>query len=146
MPNIDSFVSSYIRTLLWSETDEFGESLDVFDASDISPGSLVEIIGDCESFAALASQVFGDRVYCAEFAHNFCLTRNGHGAGFWDGDFDHLDSEPDVLAKLESDEFAFWTRGGIGYSKSGRALSAMAKSFGTQGLSISNDGRLYVHW
>lgn len=149
MPDSDSFVEAYIEMLLWSEHDlaedgSIGENFEDYDASDIAPDSLAEIKTDCAAFVALAERIFGTRVSSSSFAHNFCLTRNGHGAGFWDGDFDYLDSDPEILAKLESDEFAHWTRGTLGSSKSARTLTSMAKSFGRQSLYLGDDGRLHT--
>lgn len=55
----------------------------------------------------------------AAFGHDFALTRNGHGAGFWDRDSEGL---PRVL---------------------GEALTRVCESFGESNLYIGDDGRVY---
>ena len=53
---------------------------------------------------------------------DFWLTRNGHGAGFWDGDWDYRDyDEPD------------W----------GHALDKRAKTFGEYDLTVGDDNLIY---
>ena len=97
---MDAFTRQYIETALWSSTDDDDEPLDRnYDASDIHPDSLRRIVDDCERFQSLA----GDMILCDpdRAGHDFWLTRNGHGAGFWDGEWpDH----GDTLSEL-SDSF-----------------------------------------
>ncbi len=49
--------------------------------------------------------------------HDFWLTRNGHGAGFWDGDW------PEEI---------------------GKKLTAAAKKFGETDLYVGDDGKLHI--
>jgi hypothetical protein len=80
----DSFMLGFIECLLWSCTDEEGQGLDrQYDKEDIGKGSLEEIKQDCDDFQESQSELLEG--LDDDFAgHNFCLTRNGHGAGFWD--------------------------------------------------------------
>ena len=66
-----------------------------YDAGDLSPELLAHVIEDCAAFQrdqadllarAYASEVWicGERYNAACAGHDFWLTRNGHGAGFWD--------------------------------------------------------------
>ena len=93
----EEFLRSYIETALWSSTDDDGEPLDEeYFAEDIAPECLEAMREDCERFwAANAADLdvsnclqFGPDYGPAERAgHDFWLTRNHHGAGFWDGDW-----------------------------------------------------------
>ena len=67
---------------------------DNYSADDLSQEAFVRIVADCEKFQR---EQFDNITYenclrgghsTAEYAgHDFWLTRNGHGAGFWDGDW-----------------------------------------------------------
>jgi hypothetical protein len=87
-------------TLLWSESDDNGDSLDGLDAEP-SQELLDKIAADWDSFCsqaeamgfvpeehlAIALHPDNDSDAWNQAAHDFILTRNGHGAGFWDGDW-----------------------------------------------------------
>lgn len=56
---------------------------------DFAPEAFAKIIADCTQFqtahADLLERAYEARGYSDEYAgHDFWLTRNGHGAGFWD--------------------------------------------------------------
>lgn len=102
----DLFTQAYIEAALWAETahgspDEEEDDPDHhgtfdrsfqdcnYDASDLSPELLAHVIADCAAFqkdhAGLLERAYQLSGYDAEQAgHDFWLTRNGHGAGFWD--------------------------------------------------------------
>ena len=84
---LDKFTLAYIEAALWSETDDDGEPLDAkYSIENISSETLREMRTDCERFQAANREHIP--VGCEEQAgHDFWLTRNGHGAGFWDGDW-----------------------------------------------------------
>lgn len=79
-----------IREELEAESDEEESNLpDYFDwsYSDFDIKSLKEIIADCEGFMYECEEADIDleKDWGLEQAgHDFWLTRNGHGAGFWD--------------------------------------------------------------
>ena len=89
-------VDSCLHTLLWSSSDGEHESLETFDPS----SSLVDrVADDWEIFRHTLESCWGfDPRVCRNtdwpddgdpwdyVGHDFILTRNGHGAGFWDGD------------------------------------------------------------
>lgn len=107
---LDEFVQHYITAMLWAENDEGGHPLDDnYDWTDISPEAMERIREDCQKFLeraekliALASEDLARPHPCDSFeyaAHDFWLTRNGHGVGFWDGDWDtNDDGEEDAIA------------------------------------------------
>lgn len=123
---LDAFVSSYIETALWSSTDSDGTPLDdskYWDA-ELAPETLKRFETDCAKFQAEADPILNSitEYHAASLlsrqpiAHDFWLTRNHHGAGFWDGDY------PEPL---------------------GKQLTDLAHSFGECDLYVGDDGRIY---
>jgi hypothetical protein len=99
-PCPEEFFSAYVTTALWSSNDESddsgGEPLDAnYDRSDISDATLRAMRADCDAFYdANYDDLNREGVtYGPDFGQDglagrdFCLTRNRHGAGFWDGDW-----------------------------------------------------------
>lgn len=83
------FVDSYIETMLWSsiDVDNDDEFLDKsYSKKDISSEFMREIEKDCKKFIQENKEYIKDNMSRA--GHDFWLTRNEHGAGFWDGDWD----------------------------------------------------------
>jgi hypothetical protein len=113
------FFRSYVGTALWSTNDESdetgGEPLERnYDISDIADETLESMLKDCAAFyfanmghihcdgAPLANDLDGP-IGARESSmagHDFWLTRCGHGAGFWDGDW----PEPAATALNEAAE------------------------------------------
>jgi len=95
---------------------------------DLAPATLAKMSADCEAFQAQAGEIISaaietGAVKCGpdfnereRAAHDFWLTRNGHGAGFWDGDW------PEPMAAQ---------------------LTEIAHSFGACDLYAGDDGLLY---
>lgn len=80
---------AYFECMLWSSVDfETGEPLDEsFSESDLSPEAIVDSTEDCKGFVAENWETIScmfDVMSPAQCGHDFWLTRNGHGAGFWD--------------------------------------------------------------
>lgn len=89
----DQFINAYRECALWSSTDDKETPLDEeYSVDDIELDSYRSMERDCESF--LGHNEDDIRAYCeiveGEFGgmemagHDFWLTRNAHGAGFWD--------------------------------------------------------------
>lgn len=108
--NLDQFNRAYIVAALWSSTDDDGNPLDdVFGPDDISPDTLGTMRDDCADFIgsngpALAE--YAARMRCEQWSaedragHDFWLTRNGHGAGFWDRGLGELGDRLTAAAKV----------------------------------------------
>lgn len=102
--------------------DEIGDCspldsfIDVSDLPEIAPKLFDEAREDLEGFAHYCEEALGFdpfEVFEADkVAHEFCLSRNGHGAGFFDGS---------------------WVHDGTEYAD---ALQDAAGTFGTYGLSV----------
>jgi len=90
LARLDDFTRAYIECALWSTSDEStpegGDPLDDnFSAGNLAPECLETIISDCNRFQEEnATDIQG---HAGRAGHDFWLTRNGHGAGFWDGDW-----------------------------------------------------------
>jgi hypothetical protein len=117
-------IDQYVETLLWVGQDYsrmIGDNPtpmdENFGAEDVSAVARQEIEDDCHGFLTIALDMDGAGSLTAEdFGHNFALTRNGHGAGFWDK----------------------------GWGELGAELTTWSKTFGEQDLYVGDDGKLYV--
>lgn len=121
-PRMDSFTQQYFETALWSSNDNSddsgGEPLDTnYSISDIDPATRDRMIEDCadfqKDFGHLIDEGGGDY---GQAGHDFWLTRNGHGAGFWDGDWPEPQAE---------------------------GLTEASKDFGEYNLYVGDDGVIY---
>jgi hypothetical protein len=121
----DIFTQAYIECALWSSSEgEDGEiRLDEY-GGDIAPGTLHDIEEACAQFQAdnadLLRQWYDHGETAARAGHDFWLTRNHHGAGFWD--------------RFYGDHPA---------CKIGNALTAYAHAVGSRDLYIGDDGQIY---
>ena len=113
----EDFFNAYVQTALWSSTDNSGEPLDArFDVHDIDDETLDGMLADCTAFYA-ANETDLEIGEDIRAGHDFWLTRCGHGAGFWDGDW------PEPRA----------TR-----------LTNAANAFGNIDLYIGDDGKIHA--
>jgi hypothetical protein len=131
--DMQAFVVSYLETALWSSTDNGyfgandrrnnkrgqengGEPLDKnFSIEDIGDATRKQAETDCAHFVEMAGAKL-EGLDANRVAHDFWLTRNGHGAGFWDGDY----AEP-----------------------LGTELTKLSKTFGSFDLYVGDDGKVY---
>jgi hypothetical protein len=60
---------------------------DHFDTDDFSVEALKKAVADCAGFQEKHADDLCDEDD-GQTGHDFWLTRNGHGAGFWDGDYE----------------------------------------------------------
>ena len=127
MKELDEFTAAYIEAALWSTNDESndqgGDPLDKnYTAADIAPETLARMVADCAAFQAANEAHICDGNVATSYSadeqagHDFWLTRNGHGAGFWDGDWD------ESVSKI---------------------LTDAAHSFGEFDLYVGDDGLIY---
>ena len=124
MKSLDQFTQGYILAALWSSTDDKDRPLDDnYGIGDLSAATKDRMIADCAKFQADNADLLGQVSYprndstdLAHAGHDFWLTRNHHGSGFWDGDL------PDDL---------------------GKALTAAAHKFGQVDLYVGDDGKIY---
>jgi hypothetical protein len=113
------FLDAYIECALWAETDNSDDSggrpLDEnYDESDLSEETLASFKRDCEAFQE-ANENDLEPLDPAQAGHDFWLTRNGHGAGFWDR----------------------------GLGERGERLTKASKVYGSVDLVIGDDGKIH---
>jgi hypothetical protein len=132
----------YVITALWSTNDEStpegGEPFDQnYTPVDIDPQSLASMNADCQKFKAA---VLADGEFCSKAAikimaggstveqwldtssvgHDFWLTQNHHGAGFFDGDYEWI------------------------YDGAGDRLTEIAQKFGESDLCLGDDKKIHL--
>jgi hypothetical protein len=88
---LDAFTQAYIEAVFWTECNSDNPELADATFADLDAASLGAIVTDCENFqtnnAATLHKAYSVDGYNATRAgHDYWLTRNGHGAGFWDRD------------------------------------------------------------
>lgn len=117
----NDFIQAYLTCALWASTCEDGESLDdSYDLDDLAVESKQSMTIDCYQFlndnSVLIDQAIENYDYSySQAGHDFWLTRNGHGAGFWDRGLNDL----------------------------GDKLTLAAKSYGSCDLYVGDDGKIY---
>lgn len=91
MPDIKplaAFTAAVIEALYFTETGDTGQPPG---DAELDPDCLARLASDCREFWNAAGDYIldetrvPDRVQQA--GHDFWFTRNGHGVGFWDGDW-----------------------------------------------------------
>lgn len=117
LETIDDFTRAYLICALWSSCDENSNPLDDnYDLDDFDPKSLQSMIEDCKDFQEHQAELLSKSELSEDQAgHDFWLTRNGHGAGFWDR----------------------------GLGKVGDELSDACKPYGSVDLYVGDDKRIY---
>jgi hypothetical protein len=109
----------YIICALWSSVDDDENPMDDnYDIDDIDEKTLIEMREDVADFVQTIEDAnidWSDVLTEEQFGHDFWLTRNGHGAGFWDR----------------------------GLGDIGDKLTEHCKAFGAVDLYVGDDGKIY---
>ncbi len=101
------FIQAFVICALWSTTDNAdpsgGEPLENnFSESDFDPVTKANLTTDCEAF--MDANMFDLVDFpSGEAGHDFFLTRNHHGAGFWDRSY----GTKDLRSRLTKSSHAF---------------------------------------
>ena len=119
---LDAFTQGYIECAFFTESGEEDSPCEGASFDDLHPDTLQAMIDDCRDFQELAKRSldlaydYATRAYDeSQAGHDFWLTRNGHGAGFWDR----------------------------GLGAVGDKLTKDAKTFGAADLYLGDDG--FIH-
>lgn len=116
---LDAFERQYIETALWSSTGDDGRQLsETVSVDDLPAGTIATLREHCASFRSdpVVAEIL-TRYDDSDLGHDLWLTRNHHGAGYWDGDYAEADGE---------------------------ALTKAAHALGDVDLYIGDDGKVYV--
>ena len=129
-PTLEKFLRAYLITALWSSVDEDQNPFDSnYSVDDFSSEQKEKARKDCSKFIEENTQILADAIATGNViagpdfdeyeraAHDFWLTRNGHGAGFWDGDW------PEPFAEQ---------------------LTQAAEKFGQSYVLKGDDGQIYI--
>ena len=117
--DLDTFLEAYIECALWSSTDNADDTGgapldDNYGPADLSPSCLASMTKDCRDFVS-ANLVDLAGLDESQAGHDFWLTRNGHGAGFWDR----------------------------GLGEIGRRLTDACRPYGSVDLYVGDDGQIH---
>ena len=124
---LDAFTTGYVEALEWTECD-LDHMPDIDDVEGFAPELLQKAKEDCEQFQKDNESLL-DIYYettgrdASSAGSDFWLTRNHHGAGFWDR-----------ISERESRE---------GYLAC-KALSDRAQGYGSVDVYVGDDGLIYT--
>lgn len=84
--DLAKFITAYLDCALWSSSAEDETPLDaLYEVNDIGTEWAGVAIGECYEFMdANEELLWACDATMLQHGHDFWLTRNGHGAGFWD--------------------------------------------------------------
>ena len=125
--DLTTALTAYLECALWSSTNygpdgDIGDSFysEGFEPDDIAPESvkaarseLADFLQDCADSGLSTDEDATDEM----MGHDFWLTRNGHGAGFWDRGYPGTD---------------------------GDTLTALCKPYGSSDACMGDDGLIYL--
>jgi hypothetical protein len=98
----EEMLQQYMETALWSSTDDEDVPLDRdHSTGDITKETKKAMLSDCQAFHDQNKDLLEnpEAPWPADQAgHEFWLTRNGHGSGFWDSDYG-TDESREALTK-----------------------------------------------
>jgi len=109
------FLTAYIEAMFFTDGSSDEDELNGKTVDDMSFDFVTRAIKDCAIFETAHDREI-DSAYMSA-GHDFWLTRNGHGAGFWDGDW-------------PKDE--------------GERMTATSKAFGETNVYVGDDGLIYA--
>jgi hypothetical protein len=117
---LDEFTKAYLECALWTGTlDDDGSPADEkFNISDFAPEAIAQAIEECQCFQNDNKELLQQmQEYTLESAgHDFWLTMNRHGTGFWDR----------------------------GLGTIGTKLTDAAHIWGSADIYVGDDGKLYI--
>lgn len=114
--HFSKFYGAYIACALWSSTDDDGEPLDTnYNEGDLTEGTKAALEVDCAQFVLMCAKDL-EALAPEQAGHDFWLTRNRHGVGFWDRGLGDL----------------------------GERLTKAAHAFGEQHLMVDHLGQVHV--
>ena len=118
----EMMINAYFECALWASVhiDEDGNTTPMDELADFSDFDTTTWDELADDMLAFADEYYTEEVAelwsISQFGHDFWLTRNGHGAGFWDR----------------------------GHGDIGDRLTEAAKVYGEAVLYIGDDGKVYV--
>ncbi len=114
----ETVLDAYIECALWASTDwDSGEPLDgLYSRNDLADSAVASMRADVADFLDSLCDIDTAEISGSQMGHDFWLTRNRHGAGFWDR----------------------------GLGSLGDDLTKRAHAYGSSDLYVGDDGKVYV--
>lgn len=114
----------YVETALWASADDAGNPLDCnYSLADLSPETSAGMLSDCYAFL---SACWGDTwddfeidlsdIEPEQLGHDYWLTRNRHGAGFWDRGLGEVGDKLTTLAHADDEVILYVGDDGLIYA------------------------------
>lgn len=117
IPIWPGFVDAYLAAALWTSTDEEGESLDAhYSVGDFAQEAVDAAVEESNDFIKSNLKDLESVGNQDQHGHDFWLTKNHQGAGFWDR----------------------------GYGAVGKRLTDAAHPYGEGYVYVGDDGKLYI--
>jgi hypothetical protein len=112
------FVDAYLEAALWASMDDDGRPLDEkYRVRDFAQKAIDKSIDESNDFILVNRKDLESVGNESQHGHDFWLTRNRHGAGFWDR----------------------------GYGAVGKRLTDAAQAYGEAYVYAGNDGKLHIN-
>ena len=122
-PDLDEFTKGYLMAAFWTNDAAAPGGMDYRDSGRfetmlcrLHPAAVDQAAADCRKFQEQNALLLADAGTGEQNGHDFWLTRNGHGCGFWDRDYSEA---------------------------TGKGLTDAAHAFGSADLYAGDDSRLY---
>lgn len=119
----EQFLDGYIEAALWSSHDNSdpetgGDPLDKnYGPEDVTSKTKAKMRKECDDFIRKAkkelTQAFEQGMNAGSAGHDFWLTRNGHGAGYWDRDLGDVGDELSEKAKQYGERYLYAENGKV---------------------------------
>lgn len=107
---LDDFTRAYMECALWSSTDDNGQNFDEYPVEDLHQKTWNEMVADCRDFQELHAELL-ENIEPSQAGHDFWLTRNHHGAGFWDRGLGDVGAKLTAIARAYGDIDLYRHRG-----------------------------------
>ena len=118
---LDDFTRAYLECAAWGSTEGENGEVQIDDLmnsgeAEWAPETIAQAVADCRDSQEANAALLVQAGSAEQNGHDFWLTRNGHGAGFWDR----------------------------GYGKAGEDLSTAARVHGECWPYVGDDGLVYL--
>lgn len=105
--DLNKMVHSYLHAALW--TSELDSNYDI---EEIDHDSISKAVADCKKFIEMGGPLL-DGLNASDVGHDFWLSRNGFGSGFYDRNLGEIGDKLHMLAKNFKEKNVFEEDGKI---------------------------------
>lgn len=101
---VDEFTLGYLEAMFFTEDEELGQDTTIYT---IDNNTLTRIVADCAKFQAENSHLLAFAGADDYNGHDFWLSRNGHGAGFFDRGYGSAGQKLHQAAKVYREFYVY---------------------------------------